>query len=170
MPAYWLVKSEPDVFSFDDLKKAPKKTTSWNGVRNFRARNNLRAMRKGDLAFYYHSNADPSAIVGICEVVREAYPDPTQFDPKAGEDMGYDPKATPEKPIWDMVDVRYVEALPRPVPLDEVKATPALKEMQLVRISRLSVQEVSPAEWKTVLALAKKAAPGPAKQARAAKR
>lgn len=159
MPAHWLVKSEPDVFSFDDLKKAPKKTTDWTNVRNFRARNNLRAMKVGDLAFYYHSNADPSAIVGIVEVVREHYPDPTQFDAKKGEDMGYDPKATKEKPVWSCVDVRYVEDLPRPVPLDEVKATPALAEMQLVRISRLSVQEVSSAEWKAVLALARKAPP-----------
>ena len=177
MPATWLVKSEPDVFSFEDLKKAPKRTTDWTHVRNFRARNNLRAMKKGDLAFYYHSNADPSCIVGIVEVVREHYPDPTQFDAASGDEMGYDPKATPEKPIWSCVDVRYVEDLLRPVTLEEVKRTPALADMELVRVSRLSVQKVAPAEWKAVLALAKRPAPETKKaprkaaaKARAAKR
>lgn len=164
MPRHWLAKTEPDVFSLDDLERAPDQTTFWNGVRNYAARNHLQAMRKGDLVFIYHSNATPSAIVGVAEVVREAYPDPTQFDKAAGEDMGYDPKATPEKPIWFMVDVKFRERLPRPVSLEEVKASPALGEMALVRIARLSVQPVTPAEWRAVLALARKA-PGAAGKA-----
>src|SRR5215208_1030169 len=102
---YWLVKSEPDVFSFDDLTKAPKKTTHWNGVRNFAARNHLRSMKKGDLVFFYHSMAKPAAVVGIAEVVREAYPDPGAFDPK---DEYYDPKSKKEDPTWFMVDIKAV--------------------------------------------------------------
>ncbi|MEO6879216.1 MAG: EVE domain-containing protein, partial [Gemmatimonadaceae bacterium] len=87
---YWLVKSEPDVFSFDDLVAAPKKTTTWDGVRNYAARNNMRAMKKGDLVFFYHSNAKPPAIVGVAEVAKEAYPDPSAFDSK---DSHFDPKS-----------------------------------------------------------------------------
>jgi predicted RNA-binding protein with PUA-like domain len=150
MPArqYWLVKSEPDVFSFDDLVAAPRKTTHWDGVRNFTARNNLRAMKKGDHVLFYHSNASPSAIVGIAEVVREAYPDSTALDSK---DPHYDPKSDPDDPTWFMVDIRAVKALPNPVTLDEVKKTKALANMALVRLSRLSVQPVTPAEYELVL-------------------
>ena len=148
---YWLVKSEPDVFSFDDLMASPKKTTSWNGVRNFTARNNLQAMKKGDLVFFYHSNAKPSAVAGIAEVVREAYPDPTAFDTK---DEYYDPKSKREDPTWFMVDIRGVEALKRPVSLDEIKKTKSLEKMALVRLGRLSVQPVTEKEWETVLHLA----------------
>ena len=104
MPRYWLMKSEPDVYSIDDL--ARDKTTFWNGVRNYAARGHLRAMEKGDLAFFYHSNAEPSAIVGIVKVAKEASPDPTQFDEKAGEDMGYDPKSTKERQHEDRKTVK----------------------------------------------------------------
>ena len=149
---YWLVKSEPDVFSFDDLTKAPKKTTGWDGIRNFAARNFLRdGMKRGDLVFFYHSMGKPQAIVGICEVVREGYPDPTAFDPKG---PGHDPASKESDPTWFAVDLRAVEALPRPVTLAEIKARPELAEMALVRIGRLSVTPVTSKEWETVLAMA----------------
>jgi predicted RNA-binding protein with PUA-like domain len=149
---YWLIKSEPDVFSFDDLRTAPKRTTCWDSVRNSSARNFLRdGMKKGDLCFYYHSNADPSAIVGICEVVKEGYPDPTALDP--AHDY-YDPKSDPDVPTWFMVDVRHVEPLARPVSLTEIKAEPALANMALVRTGRLSVVPILADEWQTVLDMA----------------
>ena len=127
---YWLMKSEPEEFSIDDLKS--KKVAPWNGVRNYTARNNLRAMKKGDRALFYHSSTDPTAIVGEMEVVREAYQD--------GPD-----------PLWSQVDVKFVRKFPKPLTLEAVKATKALKTMWLVRFSRLSVQPVTPAEWKAVL-------------------
>jgi predicted RNA-binding protein with PUA-like domain len=146
---YWLIKSEPDVFSFDDLLSAPQRTTHWDSVRNTGARNFLRdGMKVGDLAFYYHSNAEPSAIVGICEVVREGYPDHTAFDPKHEY---FDADSVMETPTWFMVDVRAVERLPRPVTLPELKATAALKEMALLKVGRLSVVPVAPAEWEMIL-------------------
>ena len=148
---YWLVKSEPDVFSFDDLRAAPNQTTCWDSVRNTGARNFLRdGMKVGDLAFYYHSNAEPSAIVGICEVVREGYPDHTAFDPSHAY---YDDASDPATPTWYMVDVKAVQALPNPVPLSVIKNDPALQEMALVRVGRLSVVPVTPAEWANVCAL-----------------
>lgn len=150
---FWLVKSEPDVFSVDDFLAEPERTTAWNGVRNFAARNHMKDMRRGDRVLVYHSNAAPSAIVGVAEVVREAYPDPTQFD--AGDEMSFDAKSKREDPTWVVVDLRLVEKLARPVALDEVKATRELRDMALVRISRLSVQPVTPAEFDVVLALAK---------------
>lgn len=147
----WLVKSEPDVFSFDDLLTAPKRTTSWDSVRSTGARNFLRdGMRVGDRVFYYHSNANPSAIVGMCTVVRAGYPDHTAFDP--AHDY-YDPASDPETPTWFMVDVKADAALPRGVSLAEIKAEPALSEMSLVRVSRLSVVPVTDAEWDTVVAM-----------------
>ena len=149
---YWLVKSEPDIFSFDDLMSAPKKTTHWNGVRNFTARNFLRdGMKKGDRVFFYHSSTKPQAIVGICEVVTEAYPDSTALDPKS---EGFDEKATKADPIWSMVDLRAVSALPRPVTLQEIKAEKSLADMALLRISRLSVVPVTAKQWASVLKLA----------------
>ncbi len=151
---YWLIKSEADVFSFDDLMAAPKRTTCWDSVRNSSARNFLRdGMKKGDRCFYYHSNATPSAIVGICEVVKEGYPDHTAFDP--AHDY-FDPKSDPDTPTWFMVDVRAVEALPRPVTLAELKAEPALAEMALIKVGRLSVVPVRAAEWETVLAMSRR--------------
>lgn len=148
---YWLIKSEPDVFSFEDLQKAPKQTTCWDSVRNSSARNFLRdGMKKGDRCFYYHSNADPSGIVGICEVVKEGYPDHTAWD--ATHDY-FDPKSDPAMPTWFMVDVKAVKALPKPVSLDAIKATSALSEMALVRVGRLSVVPVTAAEWRTILTM-----------------
>lgn len=149
----WLVKSEPDVFSFADLQAAPKQTTSWDSVRNTGARNFLRdGMKRGDLVFYYHSNADPSAIVGICEVVREGYPDHTAFDPSHEY---YDAESRKETPTWFMVDVKAVEPLPTPVTLPEIKANPRLAEMALLKVSRLSVVPVTPEEWEIVLAMSR---------------
>ncbi|WP_396200144.1 EVE domain-containing protein [Gemmatimonas sp.] len=148
---YWLIKSEPDVFSFDDLLAAPKQTTGWDSVRNSSARNFLRdGMKKGDLAFYYHSNADPSAIVGICEVVREGYPDPTALDP--AHDY-YDAGSNAETPTWFMVDVKAVKTLARAVALPAIKDSAALREMALVKVGRLSVVPVQPDEWETVIAM-----------------
>ena len=146
---YWLVKSEPDVFSFDDLLSAPKKTTCWDSVRNTGARNFLRdGMKKGDLVFYYHSNAVPSGIVGIAEVVREGYPDPTAFDPSHDY---YDAESNPDAPMWYVVDIRAVKKFPRQVTLPELKAEPALADMSLLRVSRLSVVPVLKPEWDLVV-------------------
>ncbi|RQP06728.1 MAG: EVE domain-containing protein [Paracoccus sp. BP8] len=136
MMAYWLFKSEPDVFSFDDLIARGDKGEQWDGVRNYQARNNMRAMKKGERGFFYHSNIGKE-IVGICEVVAEAHPDSTAADPK-----------------WECVDVRAVARVNRPVSLDEAKAEPRLAEMVLVNNSRLSVQPVSEAEWDVILELA----------------
>lgn len=150
---HWLVKSEPDVFSFADLLKAPKKTTCWDGVRNYQARNTLRdQMKQGDRVFYYHSNAEPSGIAGICEVVREGYPDHTAFDPK---DPHFDPKSRRDEPTWYMVDVRAVAAFPRLVTLAELKGVKGLEKMALVQKgSRLSVQPVTRKEWEIVCRIA----------------
>jgi predicted RNA-binding protein with PUA-like domain len=142
---YWLIKSEPDVFSFDDLLAAPKQTTSWDSVRSTGARNFLRdGMKQGDLCFYYHSNADPSAIVGICEVVREGHPDGTAFDPSHDY---YDAGSHRAHPTWFAVDVKAVAAFTTPVTLPEVKADPVMREMALIRVGRLSVVPVTAEEW-----------------------
>ena len=150
---HWLVKSEPDVFSFADLLKAPKRTTCWDGVRNYQARNTLRdQMKTGDRVFYYHSNAEPSGIAGICEVVREGYPDHTAFDPT---DPHFDPKSRRDEPTWYMVDVRAVAAFPRLVTLAELKGVKGLEKMALVQKgSRLSVQPVTRKEWEIVCRIA----------------
>ena len=149
---YWLVKSEPDVFSFDDLLRIHNKTTSWNGVRNFVARNFMRdGMKLGDRVFFYHSSTEPPGVVGICEVVREGYPDATAFDPAS---EGYDPKSERESPTWFMVDLRAVAQLTRPVTLTELKARKELANMALLRIGRLSVTPVTPQEWETICAMA----------------
>lgn len=151
---YWLLKSEPTVFSFADLCAAPGRSTGWDGVRNYQARNSLRSMRAGDLAFFYHSNAEPPGIVGIAEIIREAYPDATQFD-HAHEH--FDAKSKSEAPAWLMVDLRAVEPLPRIVALDELRKDPVLAAMQVSQKgSRLSVQAVSATEWGRVQALAKR--------------
>lgn len=149
----WLLKSEPDVFSFADLVAAPRKTTCWDGVRNYQARNTLRdQMKRGDLAFFYHSNADPAGVAGICEVVREGYPDHTAFDPR---DPHHDPKSKLDAPTWYMVDVKAVRAFPRLVSLAELKGVKGLERMALLQKgSRLSVQPVSAAEWDIVCRLA----------------
>jgi predicted RNA-binding protein with PUA-like domain len=149
---FWLVKSEPSVFSFDDLLRLPGKTTHWNGIRNFVARNFMKdGMQMGDRVFFYHSSADPKAVVGICEVVREAYPDDTAFD-SASE--GYDPQSTRDKPTWYMVDLRAVAQFTRPVTLEEIKAKKELAGMVLLRIGRLSVSPVTQREWDVICAMA----------------
>jgi predicted RNA-binding protein with PUA-like domain len=137
--AYWLMKSEPDVFSFDDLVAKNKRgeMEEWHGVRNYAARNNMKAMELGDQAFFYHSNIGKE-IVGIMEVVGLAHPDTTGDLNAKGE------------VVWECVDMKAVKPLPRPVTLATVKATPALSELELVKLSRLSVSKVSPAEWKLI--------------------
>src|SRR5271168_2412339 len=125
--AYWLFKSEPTAYSFDDLLVAPLQTTGWDGVRNYQARNFLRDQVKvGDGVLFYHSNADPPAIAGIAEVVKAGYPDHTAFDKK---DHHYDPKSDPKNPAWYMVDVRYSETFATPITLPELKKERALKDM-----------------------------------------
>ena len=156
---HWLVKSEPGTFSWDDLWRAPKRTTSWDGVRNYQARNLLRdEMRKGDLVFFYHSSTDPNAIVGICEVVREGYPDHTQFDAR---DDHYDAGSKPDDPRWFMVDLKAREPLPRPVTLHELRGAPGLERMVLLQKgSRLSVQPVTKGEYDIVVRLGRKGRSG----------
>lgn len=146
--AYWLMKSEPGVYPFEQLRK--DKVTDWHGVRNFMARGHLKAMKVGDRAFFYHSNADPPCIVGTMRVVREAYPDPTQFDRKS---ESYEPRATPEKPYWYMVDVAYEHAFAKPVTRDELKARQELRGMALFKYGRLSVSPVSASEWEVICAM-----------------
>jgi len=148
---YWLLKSEPDVFSIDDLKKAPSQRTVWEGVRNYQARNLLRdELQKGDGVLYYHSNAKPSAVVGTATVVRTGYPDPAQFDKKSDY---HDAAATEENPRWYVVDIAFESIFKHPVSLETIKETRALSEMVLVKRSRLSVQPVTEAEWKLILRL-----------------
>lgn len=146
---YWLMKSEPDVFGIDDLKKAPRKTTHWDGVRNYQVRNMMRDdMQVGDQAFFYHSNCKEPGIVGIMEVVKEGYPDHTAFDP---EDPHYDPKSDPDKPRWYMVDVRFRERFPRTVTLAEMREMPALQDMLILRRgNRLSVTPIAKKEWNAI--------------------
>lgn len=146
---YWLVKSEPEAFAWDDLLRSPKQTTCWDGVRNYQARNTMRdLMKKGDRVFFYHSSADPTGIVGICEVVREGYPDHTAFDPK---DMHYDAKSKQEAPTWYMVDLKAVQSFKRILTLAELKPLKGLERMVLLqRGSRLSVQPVTAKEWNVI--------------------
>jgi predicted RNA-binding protein with PUA-like domain len=149
---YWLVKSEPTVFSFDDLLRAQNRTTCWDGVRNFAARNFLRdGMRLGDRVFFYHSMDDPQKIVGICEVAREGYPDHTALDPAHPH---YDSGSNPNAPQWYMVDVRAVAQFTRPVTLPEIKARKELSDMALIRIGRLSVTPVTAREWEVICEMA----------------
>lgn len=136
------MKSEPDMFSIDDL--ARKHIVGWDGVRNYEARNFMKAMKVGDKVLFYHSNALPSGVAGTAQVCRTAYPDPTQFDRKDGH---CDPKAAPDKPIWFQVDLRFVSKFPRLVPLDELRGMPALADMILFKRSRLSVIPVTPQQW-----------------------
>jgi predicted RNA-binding protein with PUA-like domain len=156
---YWLMKSEPDAFSIDDLARAPKQTTSWDGVRNYQARNFMRSMKVGDEVLFYHSNADPPAVVGIARVVRTSYPDPTQFDP---HDTHYDPDSNPKEPRWDMVDIRLTRRFKAPLSLDRLRQEPHLKQMELLRKgSRLSVQPVRLKEWQAILRLERLERAGP---------
>lgn len=151
---YWLMKSEPESFSIDDLARAPRKTTCWDGVRNYQARNMLRdEMKRGDLAFFYHSNCEEPGVAGIVDIVREGYPDHTAFDP---EDHHFDPKSDPDNPRWYMVDVKLVEKLPRVVSLRELKnyASKELADFRLLaKGNRLSVMPVTASQWKFVKSL-----------------
>ena len=148
---YWLFKSEPHAYSFDQLKA--DKVTPWSGVRNFQARNNMMEMHAGDLGLFYHSSTAEPGAAGVVRVVKEAYPDFTAFE-KGGE--YYDPRSTPSKPMWQMVDVEYVEPLEHFVSLARMRAEPRLVGMQLLRKgSRLSVQPVMPHEWTIVMELSK---------------
>jgi predicted RNA-binding protein with PUA-like domain len=147
--AYWLFKTEPGCFSFDDLKQRPDMTESWDGVRNFQARNFLRdTIKVGDRVLFYHSSIPEPAVVGVADIVRAGYPDTTALNPN-GEH--FDPKATPEKPIWYMVDVRYSTPMKNIVTLESIKQNPLLSDMPLVKRSRLSIQPVSEQEWQIIL-------------------
>ena len=150
--AYWLFKTEPATYGIDRLQK--EGGTEWSGVRNYQARNNMMAMKLGDLGFFYHSSIAEPAIVGICKVTREAYPDFTARDPQSPY---FDPKASEAKPIWQMVDVSYVETLARAVTLAELRKDPRFSAMPLLaRGMRLSVQPVSARHWELVLKIAKR--------------
>lgn len=148
---YWLFKSEPSCFSFDDLETRPNLTEQWDGVRNFQARNFLRdEVLPGDGVLFYHSNIPRPAIVGIAEVVRGGYPDWTAFDPESDH---FDPRSTPDAPLWFMVDVRFGKRFLRDVSLEEIKRHPDLAGMELVRRSRLSIQPVTDREWEIILSM-----------------
>jgi predicted RNA-binding protein with PUA-like domain len=149
---YWLLKSEPGAFSIDDLNHCPHKTTHWDGVRNYQARNMLRDdMKAGDFGFFYHSNCTPPGIVGIVRIVKEGYPDVTAWDPKA---LHFDPSSSPDCPRWFTVDVQLVQMFQRIITLSQLKKHPQLKSMLVNRRgNRLSITPVTPAEWKTVIAL-----------------
>jgi predicted RNA-binding protein with PUA-like domain len=152
MARYWLMKSEPSVFSIDDLAAAKEQTTRWDGVRNYQARNLLRHdIAVGDGVIFYHSSADPPAAAGTAKVVRAGYPDPTQFDPRDGH---FDRDSQRDDPRWFSVDIKFDSKFTRPVTLPELRAAPALKDMVLLRRgSRLSVQPVTAAEWKQIVKL-----------------
>jgi predicted RNA-binding protein with PUA-like domain len=152
--SYWLMKSEPDVFGIDDLAASPKKTTHWDGVRNYQARNFMRdRMQRGDLAFFYHSNCAEPGIAGIVKVLKAGYPDHTAFD---ALDKHYDPGGSPDDPRWYMVDVQLQRKLERPITLATLKkhANAALKGLAVLqRGNRLSITPVSEAHWKFILDL-----------------
>jgi predicted RNA-binding protein with PUA-like domain len=155
---HWLMKTEPDVFGIDDLAK--KKRSGWDGVRNYQARNFMRdSMKAGDLILFYHSTCEVPGIAGIARVSREALPDPTQFDKKSEY---YDPKSKAEAPTWMMVEVEFVQKFPQLLPLERLKTEKALAKMPLLqRGQRLSVQPVSPEEWKAVERLIAEGQPSP---------
>ena len=148
---YWLLKSEPDEFSIDDLERVGREP--WTGVRNYQARNYLRdGMKIGDGVLFYHSNADPPGIAGLAEVVRPAHPDPTAFDPDA---QHYDPKSDPDRPTWFQVSIRAVRPIDPPLGLPQLRTVAALEGMELLRKgSRLSIQPVTPEHWAAILELA----------------
>ena len=152
---YWLVKSEPHVFSIDDLANADAQTTFWDGVRNYQARNTMRDdMKVGDLVLYYHSNAEPPGVAGVCRIVREGYPDHTAFDPK---DKHFDPKSKKSDPTWYMVDVKLVERFNAEISLAELKEMSQLDGMVLLQKgSRLSVQPVSKKQFDHVVKVGRK--------------
>jgi predicted RNA-binding protein with PUA-like domain len=150
---YWLLKTEPESFSIRDLAKAPNQTTCWDGVRNYQARNFLRdEMHLGDRVLVYHSSTDPPAVVGTAKIVRESYPDPTAWETR---DHHFDPASKPDNPRWFMVDIQLEQIFKTPLPLEQLRGIPALKEMELLRRgSRLSVQPVRKGEFAAILKLA----------------
>jgi predicted RNA-binding protein with PUA-like domain len=149
MPRCWLMKSEPEVYSIDDLRRDGR--TTWEGVRNYQARNFMRDDAKpGDPVLYYHSNADPPGVAGLARVARAGYPDPTALDPASEY---YDPRATADDPRWYMVDLEFVEKFPALVSLDDLRGTPGLEKMLVINKSRLSVQPVTDEEFDIVVRL-----------------
>ena len=146
---YWLVKSEASCFSIDDLSKSKNQTTFWDGVRNYRARNIMRdEMKKGDKALFYHSNANPPGAAGICEIVKEGYPDFTAFDP---DNEHFDPKSKNDSPTWFMVDVKLIKKFKKEVSLPEIKANKKLQKMLLLQpVNRLSVMPVTKEEFNVI--------------------
>ena len=153
MPRNWLMKSEPDVYSIDDLRRDGR--TSWEGVRNYQARNFMRDdAQPGDNVLFYHSNADPPGVAGLARVAREGYPDRTALDPASDY---YDPKATEADVRWVQVDIEFVERFSRLVSLDELRGTPGLEKMLVINKSRLSVQPVTDEEFRIVAALGRTA-------------
>ncbi|MBK1705397.1 EVE domain-containing protein [Halochromatium glycolicum] len=152
--AYWLMKSEPDAFGIDDLQAREGQTEPWDGVRNYQARNMMRdQMRPGDQAFFYHSNVKEPGIVGLMEIIRSGYPDPTAFDP---DSKYFDPKSDPDNPRWYLVDVRYLRHLERTITLAELKqyADGPLQDLPLIRRgNRLSIMPVTAAQWSFILNL-----------------
>ncbi|MAO39781.1 MAG: EVE domain-containing protein [Pseudohongiella sp.] len=149
MTSYWLVKPEPDECSIDDFASQADKPIVWEGVRNYQARNYLRQMSEGDEVFIYHSSCKHIGVAGIARVVKAAYPDPAQFDPRSSY---HDSKSSADKPRWDAVDLVFVCRFERLIPLDEIKANPELLELPLVKKgNRLSVMPVSQSEWRTML-------------------
>ena len=150
---YWLMKSDPDTFGLQHLRRSPKQTTCWDGVRNYQARNLLRdEIRKGDGVLFYHSQVQPPAVVARARVVRAGYPDPTQFDP---DSRYFDPKSSKEEPRWILVDVEFVRKLKKPITLAEIKAHPGLDDMILTRRgNRLSIMPVGKEHWDLILSLA----------------
>lgn len=147
---YWLVKSEPTAFSIEDLKNSKNQTTFWDGVRNYQARNILRdEMKKGDGVLFYHSNTEPNSIVGVCEVVKEGYPDYTQFDPKSNH---YFPSSDPKSPVWYMVDIKLQRIFNTRITLNDIKNNSKLRNMKLIqRGNRLSVMPVGKDEWDEII-------------------
>lgn len=154
MGNYFLLKTEPTVFSWEDLKKSPQKKTIWDGVRNYQARNYLRSMQVGDLCLFYHSNAKPNEILGTVKVTKTAFPDPTQFDPKSPY---YDPKTSPDHVRWYAVEVELYEEFSKAITREELKKFPELSQMELLRKgSRLSVIPLKPKEFHFICKLAQK--------------
>ncbi|MBU3018028.1 EVE domain-containing protein [Paraglaciecola agarilytica] len=151
---YWLFKTEPDAFSIDDLAARPNQTEHWDGIRNYQARNFLRdQVKQGDKVFIYHSSCKDVGIAGLAEVLKEAYPDHTQFDP---ESHYYDPKSSPDNPRWVMVDVKFIEKFPDVLALKKIKTMPEISEVGLVKKGhRLSIMPVNEQEFSALLAAAK---------------
>ena len=147
---YWLIKSEPESFSINDLRKSKNQTTYWDGVRNYQARNFLRDdMKTGDGVLFYHSSTEPNAIVGACEIVKEGYPDHTQFDP---DNHHFFPSATPDNPVWYMVDIKLVKEFKTPITLQDIRKNKKLQKMKLIQKgNRLSVMPVTKEEFEEIL-------------------